>query len=105
MNTKFWMPTLTAIALSIGTVQAVADSGWRYDEDSDTIIYSYGGSPVTHSTSLSYDGAVQQSGTWYYSESIDNIVYHVEGNRSHHVRSDSSTDTIGFDSNLTFLDK
>ena len=105
MSTKFWMPILIATALSIGTVQAFADSGWHYDEDSDAIIFSYNGSPVAHSTSHSEDGAVQQSGTWIYNESCDNIVYNVEGSRRHYVLTNPSTNAMGYDTNLAFLDQ
>ena len=105
MNTKFLMPTLIGLTLSIGTVQAFADSGWRYDEDSDSVIQSYNGRPVTHPASHSENGAVQQSGTWYYDESSDNIVYNVNGSRSHSVQTTPSTDATEFDSNLAYLDQ
>ena len=105
MNTKLLMPTLIGLTLSIGTVQAFADSGWHYDEDSDSTIFSYSGSPVTQSTSHSEDGAMQQSGNWYYNESSYNIVYSVEDSRNPSVQTNSSANAIGFDSNLAFLDQ
>ena len=105
MNTKFLMPTLIGLTLSIGTVQAFADSGWRYDEDSDSVIYSYNMRSVTHPASHSENGAVPQSGTWYYDESSDNIVYNVDGSRSHFVQTNPSTDATEFDSNLAYLDQ
>ena len=51
MNTKQWTPVLIVSLLAFGSAQAFADSGWHYDEDSDTVIFSYNGSPVTSSTS------------------------------------------------------
>jgi hypothetical protein len=99
------MPTLIGLTLSIGTVQAFADSGWDYDEDSDSIIFSYDGNPVSHSASLAEDGAVHQSGAWYYSEGRDSIVYNVDGSRSHYIQTRPSTGAVAFDSTLAFLDQ
>lgn len=105
MNTKIIMPTLIGLTLSISTVQAFADGGWYYDEDSDTVIHSYHGSAATSPSSNSNNAAVQHSGTWYYDESSDNIVYNVNGSRYHAVQTTPSTDAIGFDTNLAYLDQ
>jgi hypothetical protein len=69
MHTKLLMPTLIGLTLSISTVQASADGGWYYDEDSDTVIHRYDGSAVTHPPSHSNNEVVQHSGNWYYDES------------------------------------
>jgi hypothetical protein len=98
------MPTLIGLTLSISTVPAFADSGWYYDEDSDTVIHNFDGSAVTHPSSHSNNAVVQHSGKWYYDESSDNIVYIVNGSRYHAVQTGPSTDAIGFDSNLAYLD-
>lgn len=105
MNTRFLMPALIGLTLSINTIQAFAGSGWSYNEDSDTVIYSYNGSPVTRPDSHSNNAVVQHSGTWYYDESSDNIVYNVSGSRNHADQTTLSTDAFGFDSKLAYLDQ
>ena len=98
------MPALIGLALSICTVQAFADSGWYYDEDSDTVIYSNNQSAVTQPSSLSNNAVVQHSGSWYYDESNDYIVYNVGDSHGHSAQTITLTDTIGPDSNLIYLD-
>ncbi len=44
MNTKQWAPIQIAFLLALGSVQAVADSSWYYDEDRDTIVFNVEGS-------------------------------------------------------------
>jgi hypothetical protein len=44
MNTKQWTPIQIAFLLAFGSVQAVADSGWYYDKDRDTIVFTAEGS-------------------------------------------------------------
>jgi len=105
MNTKFLMHTLVGLTLSVSTAQAFADGGWYYDEYSDTVIHSYNGSAATSPSSNSKNAVVQHSGTWYYDESSDNIVYNVNGSRYRAVQTNPSTDAIGFDTNLAYLDQ
>jgi len=104
MNTNQWIPVLIALTLAIGSVQAFADSGWYYDEDSDTVIYSYSGGPVTHSTSRSEDEFVEHTGAWYYDEDSDTIVFNSEGSRSNYARTNPSIEATVFDLELVFLD-
>ena len=105
MNMNQWTPVLVASILAIGTVQAFADSGWSYDEDSDTIIFSNNGSPESQPVSRSEDETLEQTGAWYYDESSDTIVINSEGSRDQYVRSNPSTDISYFDFNLAFLDQ
>ena len=105
MNTKQWTPVLVASILAISSVQAFADSGWHYDEDSDTVIHNYNGDPVSHSTSNSESESTDQDSTWYYNEGSDTIVFNNEGSRSQYTRTSSSSDTFEHDAYLSFLDQ
>lgn len=104
MNTKQWVPVLIAFLLGFSSVQAFAESGWNYDEDSDTVIFNYSGNPSTEPVSRA-DNVAKHSGAWYYDEDSDSIVFIVEGSRSEYARINPSTDTLGSDSNLAFLDQ
>jgi hypothetical protein len=103
MDSKFWTPVLLVLILAIGSVGAYADSGWRYDEDSDTILFSYSGKPVTRA--ISHSDTVKHAGTWHYDESSDTIAFTGAGSRSKHVHNNPSTDAFLLDSNLSFLDQ
>ena len=105
MNTKFWIPTLVSLVLAIGAVEAFADSNWYYDEGTDTVVFSYNGSPVTRSDSRSEHEVVDHSGTFYYDEGSDTIVFNSEGSRSQYARTNPSTDVFTFDARLAFLDQ
>ena len=105
MNTNQWTPVLVASILVISSVQAFADSGWYYDEDSDTVIHNYSGSPISQPASRSESESTKQDGTWYYDEGSDNIVFNNEGSRSHYIRTSPSIDTFEHDAYLAFLDK
>ena len=86
MNINKWTPVLVALVFAIGPVQAFADSGWHYDESSDTIIFSGNSSPVTPSASSSENEVVEPAGAWYYEESSDAIVFNGEGSRDQYTR-------------------
>lgn len=101
MDIKFWTPVLVSAVLAIGSVQAMADSSWHYDEDSQTIIYSFNGGPVTQSQSS--DNSPAQTGNWYYDEGSDTIVHNGAGSRAKYVRSNPSDEPI-FNSELAYLD-
>ena len=101
MNIKQWTPVLVALALAIGSVEAFADSGWHYDEGTDTIVYSYSGSPVPRSE----DEPMEQSGPWYYDEGTDTIVLNNMGSRDQYTQASTSTNAFEFDYNLAFLDQ
>ena len=105
MNTKFWIPTLVSTVLAIGAVEAFADSGWSYDESTETVIYNYSGSPVKHTASSSEHEVVDPTGTFYYDESSETIVFNSEGSRSHYARTKPSSDTFEYDARLAFLDQ
>jgi len=104
MNTKQWVPALTAFLLVSGSVQAFADSGWNYDEDSDTVIPSYSGNSSIQPASRP-ENVVEHTGAWYYDEDSESIAFSAEGSRSHHIRTNPSTDTLEPDPNLAFLDQ
>ena len=59
MNTNQWTPVLVALVLAIGSVQAFADSGWHYDEGTDTIVLNFGNDTVVPSASNQEDEAVE----------------------------------------------
>ena len=105
MNIKQWTPVLVALVLAIGSVEAFADSGWHYDEGTDTIVFSFGSDTVVPSASSSRDDAMEQSGDWYYDEGSDTIVINSEGSRSQYTQASTSTNTFEFDYNLAFLDQ
>ena len=104
MDIKQWTPVLIATLLAFGSVQAFADSGWNYDEDSDTVIFSFNGSPVPQSTSRSEDEAMGNTDAWHYDEDSDTIVYNNEGSRSEHARANPTTDAFEQDPYLAYLD-
>lgn len=103
MDIKFWTPVLVSVVFAIGSVQAMADSNWSYDESTDTITYGFSGSPVTQSSSQ--DEVTRHTGAWYYDESTDTIVSNSEGSRSKYVRSNPSDPEPAFDFELAFLDQ
>ena len=103
MDIKFWTPVLVSTVLAAGSVQTMADSSWGYDEDSQTIIYPYSGSP-TQSSSHTDDDVMKQSGSLHYDEVNDWIVYHSEGSRDRYVRSNPSNEPV-FDFELAYLDQ
>jgi len=105
MDIKFLISTLIGIALAAASVQAFADSGWYYDEDSDTIVLSYSGSPVTRSTSLSEAESVEHIGAWHYDEGSDSIVINGDGSRSQYTRTTPSIEESWIDFDLVFLDQ
>lgn len=105
MNTKEWTPVLVASILVISSVQAFADSGWYYDEDSDTVIHSFNGSPVTQTASHAGNDSMEQGGTWYYHEDSDSIVFSHAGSRSRYSRSSLSDDMFAHDAYQAFLDQ
>jgi len=107
MDIKFWTPVLVGTIMAIGSVQAMADSNWSYDESSDTIIHNFDGQPVTQSSS--HDDVTKDTGSWYYDESTDTIVHHVEVNRNQYSANSSSPEPA-FDKQtgileLAFLDQ
>ena len=104
MNMKEWTPVLVASILVISSVQAFADSGWHYDEDSDTVIHNFSGSTVSHPASRS-DSESTEGGTWYYHEGSDSIVFNNEGSRSEYTRTSPSIDTFEQDAYLAYLDQ
>jgi hypothetical protein len=105
MNTKQWTPVLSVILLAIGSAQAVAGSGWYYDEGSDTVITAYSGSAVSRPASRPDDASVMHAGTWYYDEGTDSIVFNVEGGRNQFSRTYSSFDVAVLNPELAFLDQ
>ena len=105
MNTKHWTPLLSAIFLAFGSAQATADSGWYYDEDSDTVIISFSGSPETSPASHSDDATVKHAGNWHYDADSDSIVFSVTGSRSQYIRNNPSIDASEINSDLAFLDQ
>jgi len=103
MDIKFWTPVLVSLVLATGSVQAMADSGWSYDEDTDTINLGYSGSPVPQSHSE--DEVVEHAGNWYYDDVTETIVFTSEGSRSKYIRSNPSNEEPVFDYELAFLDQ
>jgi hypothetical protein len=83
-----------AVAFALGSGQALADSGWYYDEDRDTIVFNVEGSrsDLERSSQLLEDYVGPQSRSWYYDEVRDTIVYNIEGSRSGYTRSTPSGD-------------
>ena len=104
MEIKKWTPALIGLFLATGTVQAFADGGWYYDEDTQTIIYEYSGSPVIQSPSSTEDAVPQHQGYWYHDEASDTIVFNVEGSRAKYIRSNPSGEAV-FDLEFAFLDQ
>ena len=104
MNTKQWTPVLIVSLLAFGSAQAFADSGWHYDEDSDTVIFSYNGSPVISSTSQLEDDVMEHTGAWNYDEYTDTIVIHSKGSRSNYARTNPSIETPQIDFDMAYLD-
>ena len=104
MNTKQWTPVLIVSLLAFGSAQAFADSGWHYDEDSDTVIFRYNGSPVTSSTSQLEDDVMEHAGAWYYDEDSDTIVFNGEGDRSNYARTNPLIETPQVDFDMAYLD-
>jgi len=91
MNTKQWTPIQIAFLLAFGSVQAVADSGWDYDEDRDTIVFTAEGSRSNYiRTKPSINETVAHTGPWYHDEDRDTIVLNVEGSRSNYARTNPS---------------
>jgi len=92
MNTKQWAPIQIAVLLAFGSAQAVADSGWYYDEDRDTIVFTVEGSRSNYiRTNPSNDESETHTGPWYHDEDRDTIVFNVEGSRSIYARTNPST--------------
>jgi hypothetical protein len=104
MDIKLWTPVLVSVILATGSVQAMADSAWSYDEGSQTIIFAYSGSPVPQSPSHPEDDVMAHTGSWYYDEGSDTIVYNGEGSRDKYVRSNPSNLVPVFNSDLAYLD-
>ena len=104
MNIKFWMRGLTGLFLVTGSVQAMADNDWNYDESTQTIIFSVSDSPVTQSSSQIEDEVVEHAGAWYYDEDSDTIVINSAGSRSIYARTNPSINTplVGLD--MAYLD-
>lgn len=87
MYTKQWAPIQIAFLLAFGSAQAVADSGWYYDEDRDTIVFTAEGSRSNYiRTNPSINETVAQTGRWYHDEDRDTIVFTAEGSRSNYAR-------------------
>ena len=105
MHTNFLMPTVIGLTLSIVTAQATAASDWRYDEESDTVIFSYTGNSETHSVLRAENESADKSGTWYYDESNDYIVYSVNDSRDHSALTSVSFNTLGSDTTNESVDK
>ena len=105
MNTNHWKPVLIASLLVTGSAQAFADSGWHYDEGTDTIIFDYsGGAPVLSTSSLENE-IVEHIGPWYYDEGSDTIEINSEGSRDQYTRSTPSDHALGFEYDMAFLDQ
>ena len=103
MDIKYWTPVFVSLVLAIASVQAFADSGWNYDEDSDTTVLSYSGSPVSQSAPRPENEVVEHAGTWYYDEDSDTIVNTGERSRDNYARTNPPEIPVsGFD--MAFLD-
>ena len=104
MNTKQWLPVLVAVIPAFGPVQAYADSGWYYDEDRDSIVYSYTGETAIHTASAPEADSAEHSGPWYYDEAIDAVVFNGVGSRGDHTLTSPSARAPIFDYEQTRAD-
>jgi hypothetical protein len=80
MFTKYTHSRLAVIAALIGAnaVSAGNDQPWHYDEDNDTIVYSFVGHPPAPGAP---DSNQQTAATrsWHYDEEMDTVVYKFVG--------------------------
>jgi hypothetical protein len=97
------MPTVIGLTLSIVTAQAIAASNWHYDEDSDTVAFSYTGNSETRPALRAENESVDKSDTWYYDENSDYIVYNVNDTRDHSAQTIVSINSLGSDTTPAFL--
>ena len=103
MKTGYLTPIASALILAIGTVQAYADSGWQYDENSDTVDFSYSGIASTQPRRPSE--VVKYSGAWHYVADTETILFTGLESRGGHGNTHPSASALEFDSELSFLDQ
>ena len=78
MNKQLLFSALIGTALALGSI-GVASAGnptWRYDEESDTVTYAFGGPEIRNSSVADNPGNPQANNmSWRYDEESDSVTY------------------------------
>jgi hypothetical protein len=87
MNKQQGFSTLVGTVLTLGGITAAAADNlpWRYDEESDRVIFAVSEPAILHPAVADNDGSTQTTNLpWRYDEESDRVIFAVSGLPARH---------------------